>query len=620
MDRWLRWLTGTVFALLLLAAAGNAAEPFAPPGGFGGDPFGTPPGLQEQHAQVAAQFAVAKDGKPARLFITATVVPQWYTYATTQKQGAGKPTVITVKESKDFRLLGPFQAHPAPVKKAEPLFDNVIVEKHTGVVTWYAPLELAAGVDPAALQIAGKVAMQLCDPGTCIDEEYPWTASRGPGVEVPAAALKEAAAETPDDASLSNAKEPVVLSTLLVQLGFAFLGGLILNLMPCVLPVISLKILSFMEQAGESRGRIFALNAWYAAGILSVFLVLAALAAGAGLAWGEQFTLPWFKVAMTALVFAMALSFLGVWEIPIPGFVGRGHVGELQVQEGAKGAFFKGVFTTILATPCSGPFLGSVFGYLLTQPPFVAYLIFGAVGLGMASPYLVIGAFPKLIKRLPRPGEWMETLKQLMAFLLLGTVIYLFTTLNPIYFVPTLTLLIGLWFGCWWIGRTPLTAEPGTRAFAWAGGTLSAAAIGLFAFLVLMQPANIPWQPFSPDAVAKARAEGKTVMVDFSANWCLTCKANLKFAIDKASVAQKVEENRVVPILADWTDKSPAIKNALNGLGSNSIPLLAIYPAGGSDKDVIILRDLLTEGQVLEALDKAGPSKAATGPIKTPGQ
>ena len=178
-----------------------------------------------------------------------------------------------------------------------------------------------------------------------------------------------------------------------------------------------------------------------------------------------------------------------------------------------------------------------MFGYLLKQPPYMAYLIFGAVGLGMASPYLVIGAFPKLIRFLPRPGAWMETVKQLMGFLLLGTVVYLFTTLNPIYFVPTLTLLVGLWFACWWIGRTPLTAEPAAQAFAWVGGTLSAAAIGpVRLHSCSCSRPNIPWQPFSPEALAKARAEGKTVMVDFSANWCLTCKTNLKFAIETEAV------------------------------------------------------------------------------------
>jgi thiol:disulfide interchange protein len=182
------------------------------------------------------------------------------------------------------------------------------------------------------------------------------------------------------------------------------------------------------------------------------------LAVSAQQAWGEHFTLPWFKVALTGLVFAMALSFLGVWEIPIPGFVGTGRAGKLQAEEGPGGAFFKGVFTTILATPCSGPFLGPLFAFLLKQPPYVTYLVFGAVGLGMASPYLIVGAFPKLIRFLPKPGAWMETFQQLMGFLLLATVVYLFWTMTSTYFVPTLTLLlVGLWPACWWIGRTPLT-------------------------------------------------------------------------------------------------------------------------------------------------------------------
>jgi thiol:disulfide interchange protein len=397
--------------------------------------------------------------------------------------------------------------------------------------------------------------------------------------------------------------------TLLPMLGFAFLGGLILNVMPCVLPVISLKLLSFLDQAGKRRGRVFLLNVWYSLGLLSVFMVLAALAATAGLAWGEQFTLPWFKVAMTALVFVMALSFLGVWEIPIPGFVGAGKANELQTEEGPGGAFFKGVFATILATPCSGPFLGTVFGFLLKQPPQVAYWIFGAVGLGMASPYLVIGAIPELIRFLPKPGVWMETFQQLMGFLLLATVVYLFTTLSAAYFVPTLTLLVGLWFACWWIGRTPLTASRGQKLAARIGGPAVAAIVGLLAFTLLFQTSKIPWQPFSPAALQQARSEGKTVMVDFSADWCLTCKANLKFVVETNAVRDLVKQNGVVPMLADWTDRSPIIKKALNDLGYNSIPVLAIWPASPPNSEPIILPDLIVQkSKLLDALKQAGPS------------
>ena len=168
---------------------------------------------------------------------------------------------------------------------------------------------------------------------------------------------------------------------------------------------------------------------------------------------------------------------------------------------------------------------------------------------------------------------------------------------------------MGLWFACWWIGRTPLTAAARWRVAAWVGGLAVAALAGLFAFTVLFQESKIPWQPFSPQALERARAEGKTVMVDFSADWCLTCKTNLKFAVETDAVRDLVEANGVVPMLADWTDRSPTIKKALNDLGYNSIPVLAIWPAQPSEKKVLILSDLLRESQVLDALKEAGPSK-----------
>ena len=501
----------------------------------------------------------------------------------------------------------------SPATSKEPdAFGDLPIETHQGTVTWYAPLEVASGIDPARLKIDGKVTIQACNDTSkfCLPPTpFAFAAALGPGIAVPGeAASGQAAVVSPFD-----------LQGLLVQLALAFLGGLILNIMPCVLPVISLKILSFLQQARESRGRVFFLNVWYSLGLLSVFMVLAALAATAGLAWGEQFTLPWFKVAMTAFVFVMALSFLGVWEIPIPGFVGTGGVNQLQAKEGPSGAFFKGVFTTILATPCSGPFLGPVFGYLLKQPPHMAYWIFGAVGLGMASPYLVIGVFPQLIRFLPRPGAWMETVKQIMGFLLLATVVYLFTTLSATYFIPTLALLVGLWFACWWIGRTPLRAAAHWRVAAWVGGSAVAALVGLFAFTMLFQESKIPWQPFSPEALERARSEGKTVMVDFSADWCLTCKTNLKFAVETDAVRDLVKANGVVPMLADWTDRSPTIKKALNDLGYNSIPVLAIWPSKRSGKNMIVLSDLIRENQVIEALKEAGPSMLDSGPPTSAG-
>ena len=580
-----------------LPAVGQISFETAP----GDGSFSSMAGRQEESVvSLEGAFTASASGETGELIIAAKIEPGWHIYSITQQPGGPIATRIDVSPPPGVRLTGDFIPSIAPDEKIEPIFDNLKVETHHGTVIWRAPIGFDAGVDPSNVEIAGTVTVQACDADTCL-----------PPRDVPFTASLTTAQFAAESAAARPGVEELPLRNVLTQLGFAFLGGLILNVMPCVLPVISLKLLAFIQQGGESRGRVFVLNVWYSIGMILVFMVLAALAVAVGLAWGEQFTLPWFKVAMAGLVFVMALSFIGVWEIPIPGFVGSGKAGELQTREGPLGAFFKGVFTTILATPCSGPFLGPVFGYLLGKPPAMVYGVFAAVGLGMASPYLLIGAFPKLIRFLPKPGAWMDTFKQLMGFLLLATVIYLFNTLTISYILPTMTVLLGLWVACWWIGRTPATATPSSKATAWLGALIVAVLVGRFAFTVLFWQPIIPWQTFSPAALQQARAEGKTVMVDFTANWCPNCKTNSRLAIEKPAVLELVRDYEVVPLIADWSDRSPEIKKTLNELGFNSIPLLAIWPARPTDEDVIPLPDLLSEGEVIDALKRAGPSTGA---------
>jgi thiol:disulfide interchange protein len=569
-------------------------------------------GNEKSVVAVKGRFSAPTADKPGRLFITATIEPGWHIYSITQPtRDSGNPPVtkIDVKLPNGVRRLGPFKASPAPKSEREELYGDLPIETHSGTVTWYAPIELAAGIDTANLRIPGTLWFGACDAKSCkLPEELRFAAAVGPGVDVP----DETPAAASDECKDSTAATWCHLRVVLLQLIFAFAGGFCLNFMPCVLPVLGLKILTFVQQAGESRGRVFMLNVWYSIGMLSVFMVLAALATGVGMAagqrlgWGEQFTDNTFKIAMTALVFVMALSFLGVWDIPIPGFVGTKRANDLQNKEGPTGAFCKGIFTTILATPCSGPFLGPVFAYVLKQPPYMAYCIFGAVGLGMASPYLLIGAYPPLMRFLPRPGQWMETFKQAMGFVLMATVVYFFSLIPSFYVVPTLTTLLGLSFACWWIGNTPAT-QPLHRIVAWCGGAALAAIVGVLAFTLWLQVPKIPWQPFSPAAVAKAQAKRKTVLVDFTADYCLNCKWNSKWAIETVAVRDLVHQNGVVALLADLSDGSPATKKALNDLGHNSIPLLVIWPASGAKP--IVLPDVLTEGQVLDAIKQAGPSK-----------
>jgi suppressor for copper-sensitivity B len=400
---------------------------------------------------------------------------------------------------------------------------------------------------------------------------------------------------------------------------FSFIGGAILNLMPCVLPVVGLKIMSFVDQAGKSRVRVFMLNLVYSLGVMAVFMVLACLLAFAGMAWGEHSGNPIFIISMTSVVFVFALSLLGIWEIGLPGFIGSGKASELSREEGYTGAFAKGALTTVLSTPCSGPFLGPIFAYTISVPTEITFLIFACIGLGMASPYLVIGVFPKMIRFLPKPGNWMVTFKQLMGFIMLFTAVYLLYTLKDDLVIATLTFLIGLGVACWLIGRVPLTESASRHFNAWLIGLTSAGAIAVFSFMFLQTGAHHEgWQTFQQNDLAKMQRdifemqeEGTTVMVDFTADWCPTCQLNFANAINTKEVNEYAGENSVARRIVDWSDtsspESEHIKEFVTTLGANSIPVLAIFPADQPGK-VIVLSDLLDEATVLKNLKKAGRS------------
>ena len=555
---------------------------------------------------------VVAPGGTAKLKLTIETKDGWHVYQRHDEIiKAYSPTIIPLATTSGL--------HPRTPKADTEIISREELRYQDGTTTWTIDFPIPETAE-GEYKISGYLGYLTCSDSSC---KTPSAVKFRGVIEVGKETVTGNVPLGFDDASYGQAKqalatrvawsdperaEAINYAELPLMIVFSLLGGLILNLMPCVLPVIGLKILSFAEQAGQSRAKVFALNLSYSLGLMSVFIALATMAVVLNLGWGEQFTSTWFNVAMCALVFAMALSFLGVWEIPIPGFVGGETAGKLETKEGLSGAFFKGILTTILATPCSGPFLGPVFGFTLKQPSVVTFIIFGAIGLGMSLPYLIIGAFPALVRFIPKPGAWMVTFKQIMGFFLLGTVVFLFSFMNKDYLVATFAMLIGIWLACWWIGRTPLTASTGKRATAWIGGALSAAMIGFIAFQTLApQPTKIPWQPYSQAALQKAQSEGKTVMVDYTADWCWTCKTNLKFAINTDEVHKTVEANGVVPLLADWTQPNEEIKQSLQELESKSIPVLAIYPANRPG-EVIVLRDLISQSQVLDALEKAGPS------------
>jgi thiol:disulfide interchange protein len=438
-----------------------------------------------------------------------------------------------------------------------------------------------------------------------------------------------AAATTPTKA----AKVPEAAS-LLAILGLAFLGGLILNIMPCVLPVIALKILGFVSQSRAQPKRVRQLGFIYGAGVIVSFLVLAGFVIGVksagGLAsWGMQFQNPKFLIAMIVLVTLVALNLFGVFEITLGGGA-MGAAGELASRDGAAGAFFNGVLATALATPCTAPFLGAALGFAFTQPAQIIVLIFVTVGLGLAAPYVVLCWQPGWLKFLPKPGAWMEKFKVAMGFPMLATAVWLFSVALA-HFSESGALWLGLFL-----------VLTGFSAWVWgefvqrgSNGRTVAMVVALAAFLAsyfyilegqlhwrspsagnlargpLENNGGIPWQRWSPEAVQKARAEGRPVLVDFTASWCLTCQVNKKTSLEIDSVRAKLKEIGAVALIGDYGKEDPEITKELIRNQRAAVPLVLVYPANLT-AEPIILPSILKPSFVLDALDQAARSPKTT--------
>jgi len=408
---------------------------------------------------------------------------------------------------------------------------------------------------------------------------------------------------------------------------YAFIGGLILNLMPCVLPVIALKILGFVSEANSEPRRVRKLGLIYALGVLVSFLTLAAVvvgvkAAGHHAGWGMQFGSPVFIVCLTTLVTLVALNLFGVFEVTLGGRA-LDTAGELASKHGAAGAFFNGVLATILATPCTAPFLGAALGFAFAQSAPVIVLIFLTVGLGLASPYVVLSWNPAWLKFLPKPGAWMEKFKIAMGFPMLATVVWLFNVAASSYGKNVLWLgifLVVVALAAWIFGeffqrgRKHKTVAAIITLILLSGGYVFALEKQLDWRAPFVETGStdslkesadgIDWQRWSPEAVATARAAGKPVLVDFTADWCLTCQVNKKTSIEIPSVREKLKAMNAVTLLGDYTHFPDAITTELNRYSRAGVPLILVYPKN-PDAQPIVLPEVLTPGMVLNALDQA---------------
>jgi thiol:disulfide interchange protein/DsbC/DsbD-like thiol-disulfide interchange protein len=417
------------------------------------------------------------------------------------------------------------------------------------------------------------------------------------------------------------------MAVLPLMLLYAFIGGLILNIMPCVLPVIALKILGFINHAQHEPRRVRALGLIYAAGVLVSFLVLAAVvigvkAAGHHAGWGMQFGSPVFIVCLTTLITLVALNLFGVFEVTLGGRT-LSAAGQLASKQGVPGAFFNGLLATALATPCTAPFLAPALGFAFAQNSSLIVLIFLFVGLGLAAPYVVLSWNPAWLKFLPRPGPWMEKFKIAMGFPMLLTAVWLFNLAADDYGTNVLWLgvfLVLLAFAAWIFGEFVQRGRTG-KGIALIIALISL--IGGYAFALEDQlhwrepvavadsttpsptsPDGIDWQPWSPEAVAKAQSEGRPVLVDFTAHWCLTCQVNKKIAIEIPSVRKKLKEIHAVALVGDYTHFPAEITTELNRYNRAGVPLVLVYPKD-VDAQPVILPQILTPGIVLAALDRA---------------
>jgi suppressor for copper-sensitivity B len=607
-----------------LVSAADADEA-PPPDTEGGDAFTkevTPATFGGQAAPARLKFVLSprtpKAGDLVTLAASMHLESGWHTYSTTQKDSPGSTTTkFKLAKGNGLQPIGEsFQPDRAPELTAKGSDGLEPKEVYHGDVTWIRRFKYVPKAGEAGIGIEGNVHFGICNEATCLP---PKTVSFSLGNLKGATELPK---PLPDDGVRVSAAKEASEGSIWFYLGAAFIGGLILNVMPCVLPVLAIKILSFVQQAGESRSRIFVLNVSYTAGVLAVFLSLATLAVGTQLglsfvgdfSWGGLFQHTRFNLVMACVVFGMGLSLLGVFEIPVPGMVGSA-AGQNQ-GEGLLGAFLTGIFATLLATPCTGPVMASALGWSVRQPPLVVYLVWGVMGLGMASPYLVLGLFPRFIKWLPKPGMWMIRFKEFAGFLLLGSVIFIIYYTDKRFTIPLLVMLLGIAIGLWMIGNLyDLNSHIRHKMVVRVVAILLAGGICWGGYgLAGENKYNLDWQPFSESRLAALMKENKTVLVDFTADWCINCHFNEYIALNTRETQELVKKHGVATLKADFTEESPEIRRWLLKFKQDGVPLTVIFPAG-RDSEPIVLESLYTQGTLLESLKKAVSKNASSAQV-----
>ena len=564
-----------------------------------------PPAGAQLPKQKKASFVLNADrsaydaGKPAGVAALVSIEPGWHI-------NAHKPTfenLIATELNLEVPAGWPQETVRYPAAKMKTFsFEKQPLAVYDGDVVIVSRLAVPAGVKPGVYAVQASLRYQACNDSQClppvtVDEEIQLTV--GPGGKPQHSDLFAAApASGPGAAAPQGASAPAATTSLASMLLLAVLGGLILNAMPCVLPVLSLKIFGLVRSAGHGRAEVTRGALATSAGILASFWALAlaavaARAAGTAVGWGVQFQRPGFVAFLAVIVVLFCLNLWGLFEIPLPAALA--DLGSSGPREGVAGHFASGLFATLMATPCSAPFLGTAISFGLAQPGPVVFAIFTALGVGMALPYLLVAAKPGIARLLPRPGAWMETVRGVMGFLLAAAAVWLFYVLSsqvsPEQLAAIQIGLLGIALFTWLQHRV---ASGRLGRGAAVAGLVAAVALTLVvaagkrgeaevrtAGMAEARPAGlIPWVPFDRAKAESISAGGQLVFVDVTADWCFTCKVNERLVLDTPEVAKAFQDHGVLPMKADWTNRDDKIAAFLAEHGRYGIPFYLLYRPG----------------------------------------
>jgi thiol:disulfide interchange protein len=572
-------------------------------------------------------------GESDILTIKINIPDNLYIYGNPKGPGIGRPTTIDINHPDNFIFQPAIFASP---RKYTPKGESDYVWIYKKETKIEIPFTIKKDTKQGDYIISVLVKVLVCSDRACTPEDFPFRntvrvisdSGNTIGNKNDNRFFTENAKKNRDNIQINKVSEnskiytqkislikPRFISTMDISniieaIFFGIIAGFILNFTPCVLPVISLKILDFVKYSGDSRKNIRKMGLAFAAGIISSFAVLAFLASSLEYSWGSLFQNSFFLIIMLTIVFVLSLSMFEVFTFNIPGFAGKAS--QESPNNKYTNAYSKGLLATLLATPCSGPFLGGTLAWSSTQPYYVIFIVFMSIGIGMSLPYIILSSNPGLMKFIPKPGEWLKTFETLIGLFLLGTCVYLVGILEQRLIMPTLWFLLFTGIAFWQYGKFGSIIKPKkSRIFSRIAAVLIIIA-GYFSSYNYFYAGKESYEfmnsdklNFSMDILFKNKENKKNSIIDFTADWCPNCKLVEKTSLYTRKVAMSLKQNNIELLTADLTRENPEASALLTKLGSRSIPFLAVFPAGKNFFEPICLRDLYSEKDVLKAIDLA---------------